>query len=970
MSLLLDLPPELHLQIAETALVDVVSRDNPPSVFLDTLQSSFIPVQDLPEQVPDLWSMSALARTCKYFHRTLNNSLYTVCAGNAYLSRVVMLFAVDNQLEGLFDRLVALGVPADAFYIQPEWLQPSEIKPHSSELVTLLYVAASKPTGHFVAKVLAAIPTASARSSLAYHQTYNNDYQTPIMLAICSGEFQSVQLLSGMAPPPDHEFASDADARRDYLSRALIATCAAGFRMLVALELLIDEGADMNFDNGEALSLSCLNDDEEMVQMLLQAGAAPVYPSITPTSPGIIHALADAGADLNEVTSDNWDLSALQRAVDERADVDIVRALLECGADIHVRNARGKTILHFACLGPVFHPPRTLAELPDYATVELLLDSGAARYITEPDLEHGGITPMAIAKRAGYTDILGLFMLFAEDEKVAQELHEYLEDRWAGRKTRRRRALLQYALSPPFCIDVPLRTKNLEALLFVLGNERALAHLTLTSSLLVEQKPPRARKPNLYDVLHFSSDPQRPIVLELRVDIASMFANIVFNFFDDRGRQPRWICCSCSSHNGESDPAARLRIPVTRIAESVAILGRVSIDIEARRQCYSSRILCSRTRLQLYVPTLPPLRPHKLYDLFGARRHTKFGPAPCLLTSTTLPALPSNFLLARRVIHLQCVEFLRLHLIISTSPPHLIPLLPHERLPTILPPLPLPTHLDLRRNPKAHNLPRSLPTSIHFVHKVPNGSCLIKSGSDLNVCALDGSLIETFENVFSASDTLASRCTSVNRGQDLGTTRAYAQLITSTTDFVQSFKFNASFVVPPESATFESQIIFLAANVELSDGSLMRAALQYDASNHQGGPFWTYTLQWEFIDGPNTILFQNPLPGNLTLQPGQRLIGFSNVGEAREGLGSSLHVGANLDSPPASVVSITLEQEAFQDSDYPAGSVVFKAINVNLTSGPPRMSWVAAPSMDIGVEVNVDGSQDAKIEIVFPDASN
>nr|GAT52550.1 ankyrin repeat protein [Mycena chlorophos] len=443
----LDLPPELHLRIAETALVNDVSRDNPPSVFLDTLQSSFSPVQDLPEQLPDLLSMNALARTCKYLHRTLNNSLYIVCARNVYVGRLMLLFAVENQLEGLFDRLLEFGVPADAFYAPSEWFQhgcrAADIKPRSSELVTLLYVAASKPATTFVAKVLAAIPTASARSSLAYRKTRNDGYQTPIMLATRSGELQSVRVLSRIAAPPDHKFTSDADARCDYLSRALIATCATRteLRRLEALELLIDEGADVDLDDGEALAWSCLNNDEAAVRMLLKAGAAPVYPNITPTNPDIIRVLADAGADLDEVTSYVCDLnlSALQRAVDEQADVDIVRALLECGADVHIRNAIGETILHFACLGPIGTPDGVLPKPPDNATVELLLQFGAARYIAEPDLEDGH-TPIAIAKRSRYMDVLDLFLLYAEDEVVAQDLREYLEDSSAGRK--RRRALV------------------------------------------------------------------------------------------------------------------------------------------------------------------------------------------------------------------------------------------------------------------------------------------------------------------------------------------------------------------------------------------------------------------------------------------------------------------------------------------------------------------------------------------------
>lgn len=67
--------------------------------------------------------------------------------------------------------------------------------------------------------------------------------------------------------------------------------------------------------------------------------------------------------------------------------------------------------------------------------------------------------------------------------------------------------------------------------------------------------------------------------------------------------------------------------------------------------------------------------------------------------------------------------------------------------------------------------------------------------------------------------------------------------------------------------------------------------------------------------------------------------------------------------------ALELEEEGvFQASDYPAGSFVFEEVNLNLTTGPPTISWNTSvdPTTNVEVTVDIDGSENAQISIVFP----
>ncbi|KAJ7058550.1 hypothetical protein C8F01DRAFT_1371329 [Mycena amicta] len=270
------------------------------------------------------------------------------------------------------------------------------------------------------------------------------------------------------------------------------------------------------------------------------------------------------------------------------------------------------------------------------------------------------------------------------------------------------------------------------------------------------------------------------------------------------------------------------------------------------------------------------------------------------------------------------------------------------------------------------------------VFLAPSGSRVQPSGRNMEVFAPNGTLIHTFENVI-PNNLKTKRQPTLARRQDLSSTEAYAQFNTTPDNFIQSF--NTTFVIPPAPTTFDSQIIFLSANVQVLDADgvpfgNLRAALQYGGSWVQGGPFWTYAIQLELP--PSGFLQVTNIGADPTLEAGQRIVNtivadtefnqetpgtfwyiasFDNVPDA-----PTLEVG--WEAPPQ-IAALQLEEEGVsQASDYPAGSFVFEQINLNLTSGAPTISWTTSvdPTTDVQVKVDVDGSQNAQVSIVFPSA--
>ncbi|KAF8147422.1 hypothetical protein K438DRAFT_1989651 [Mycena galopus ATCC 62051] len=270
----------------------------------------------------------------------------------------------------------------------------------------------------------------------------------------------------------------------------------------------------------------------------------------------------------------------------------------------------------------------------------------------------------------------------------------------------------------------------------------------------------------------------------------------------------------------------------------------------------------------------------------------------------------------------------------------------------------------------------------------PSGSRVQQSGRNMDVFAPNGTLIHTFEDVI-PTNLKAKRQQTLIRRQEVSATEAYAQFNTTADNAIESF--NTTFVVPPVPTSFDSQIIFLSANIQPLDVNGVSfgkfgAGLQYGGSLIAGtGPFWTYAVQLEI---PGEGFFQATREGaNITLEVGQRIDSFIVADHELDadpelpGLHWYMAGFDNVINSPTlqvswdvfpQLVALQLEEEGVSAaSDYPAGSLVFEQINLNLTTGPPAaLYWNTSvdPTTDVQVKVDVEGSQDATVSIVFPSA--
>ncbi|KAJ7856133.1 hypothetical protein B0H14DRAFT_2753601 [Mycena olivaceomarginata] len=255
------------------------------------------------------------------------------------------------------------------------------------------------------------------------------------------------------------------------------------------------------------------------------------------------------------------------------------------------------------------------------------------------------------------------------------------------------------------------------------------------------------------------------------------------------------------------------------------------------------------------------------------------------------------------------------------------------------------------------------------VFVAPSGSRVKSSGRNMDVFAPNGTLIHTFKLLTDPlpgcypTNLKAKRQQTLARRQEVSATEAYAQFNTTANNMIDSF--NATFVVPPVPTSFDS----LDAN-GVPFGNL-RAALQYGGSFlPDTGPFWTYAVQLE-IPGGGYLQVTNP-GANVTVETGQSIdsfivadpvldaetedlgifwyiAGFDNVPES-----PTLEIGWEV---PPQLVALQLEEEGVSGaSDYPAG--------------PPALYWNTSvdPTTDVQVKVDVDGSQDAQVSIIFPRA--
>nr|GAT45980.1 predicted protein [Mycena chlorophos] len=229
------------------------------------------------------------------------------------------------------------------------------------------------------------------------------------------------------------------------------------------------------------------------------------------------------------------------------------------------------------------------------------------------------------------------------------------------------------------------------------------------------------------------------------------------------------------------------------------------------------------------------------------------------------------------------------------------------------------------------------------IYEVPSGSLVLQNDTDMLVYAPNGTLL----HVFGRQTQQPRHAANVDQ--------VYVNL--GANDTLQSF--NATFVVPPLPTTFDSQLIWFAQGIMPFDASgrpNLGGALQYGRNSLETGP----SIRLSCSPGSLTTLSSPPLPsvGNTTY-----MAEFINSnGEIGAAIGLAQPV------PPRTVAFRVEEAGVSKSSDYPAGPLVLKDVNVELTAGFSDVRWEfqGSPKTNLECEMVKDGSRDAEIKLHFP----
>ncbi|KAF7319426.1 hypothetical protein HMN09_00280900 [Mycena chlorophos] len=267
-----------------------------------------------------------------------------------------------------------------------------------------------------------------------------------------------------------------------------------------------------------------------------------------------------------------------------------------------------------------------------------------------------------------------------------------------------------------------------------------------------------------------------------------------------------------------------------------------------------------------------------------------------------------------------------------------------------------------------------LPTSESFtpsgkpIYEAPSGSLVLQNDTDMLVYAPNGTLL----HVFGGRTQQPRHAVNVDQ--------VYVNL--GANDTLQSF--NATFVVPPLPTTFDAQLMHFAQGIMPFDTfgrPNLGGALQYGRSSLDTGPFYTAFL---FAGDPHdplistsafrrkynvgeTFVISITYRGLITIPGSPPYCGYM-----AEFINSNGEIGAAIGLaqpvPPRTVAFRVEEAGVSKSSDYPAGPLVLKDVNVELTAGLSDVRWEfqGSPKTDIECEMVKDGSRDAEIKVHFP----
>lgn len=188
------------------------------------------------------------------------------------------------------------------------------------------------------------------------------------------------------------------------------------------VELLIENGAVVNFQNSYGTTALHLAKTTDIAQLLIDNGAdvnLRTVDGMTPLHIGLFNKeplpfdffklLIDSGAEV-DILDKNGN-PPLRYALLKREYTDVAELLINSGTDVNIRNKKGETLLHFAAKNNLT------------AAANLLIAHGA--HINAKNYEE--LTPSEIAETKGYTDLVRLLTDYGTQNNVGNH-HAENED--------------------------------------------------------------------------------------------------------------------------------------------------------------------------------------------------------------------------------------------------------------------------------------------------------------------------------------------------------------------------------------------------------------------------------------------------------------------------------------------------------------------------------------------------------------
>jgi ankyrin repeat protein len=327
---------------------------------------------------------------------TGHSSLLYIATTSRYLLAHIDIAMLDYVVDENNPELLSLMIKTKTWGSELDHLCCRAARQGFVEILKILFEADVNINGNRLTPSSLANSGSDSDASIIL---YTGEQRRPLIAAIEAGQVRSVELLLAMGADPN--------LSTYYYQNALeTAVKLGGAKGIQVCRMLLKAGVDLvdTYPSGiTALQVACKTGQEEIVKLLLSAGAHPNHYNgrVDLSSLGlavenehirIISLLVEFGADVNK--ADPTELTPLERAcylINPR--LDIVEILIKAGAKLNEVRA-DKLLQNIVVQGN--------GEL-----VKLLLQQGAS---VNMDLDKADVTPLALAAKQGLFEIMHILL--------------------------------------------------------------------------------------------------------------------------------------------------------------------------------------------------------------------------------------------------------------------------------------------------------------------------------------------------------------------------------------------------------------------------------------------------------------------------------------------------------------------------------------------------------------------------------